>query len=120
MSKRILIADDEENIRTLYKIELEEAGYIVDLATNGKEAVEKAKENLPDLIILDIKMPIMDGIEALHIIRQLPNGKNVPIILFTAYGEYQQDFTTWASDAYIIKSHDMTELKKTIEELLNK
>lgn len=120
MGKRILIADDEENIRMLYKLELEESGYKVDLASNGKEAVEKVKESRPDLIILDIKMPVMDGIEALHIIRQLPNGKNIPIILFTAYGEYQQDFTTWASDAYIIKSHDMTELKKTIEELLNK
>ncbi|MCX7769837.1 MAG: response regulator [Proteobacteria bacterium] len=120
MSKRILIADDEENIRTLYKIELEEAGYIVDLASNGKEAVDKVKENIPDLIILDIKMPVMDGIEALHTIRQIPECKNIPIILFTAYGEYQQDFTTWASDAYIVKSHDMTELKQTIEQLLKK
>lgn len=118
MSKKILIADDEENIRTLYKIELEEAGYIVELASNGKEAVEKAQAEMPDLIILDIKMPVMDGIEALHAIRQLPNGKDVPIILFTAYGEYQQDFTTWASDAYIVKSHDITELKQTIERFL--
>ncbi len=118
MSKKILIADDEENIRTLYKIELEDAGYIVELASNGKEAVEKFKETSPDLVILDIKMPVMDGIEALQTIRQLPQGKSVPIILFTAYGEYQQDFTTWASDAYIVKSHDITELKQTIERFL--
>jgi CheY-like chemotaxis protein len=118
MSKKILIADDEENIRTLYKIELEDAGYIVELASNGKEAVEKFEKTSPDIVILDIKMPVMDGIEALQAIRQLPQGKSVPIILFTAYGEYQQDFTTWASDAYIVKSHDITELKQTIERLL--
>lgn len=118
MNKKILIADDEENIRTLYKIELEDEGYTVELASNGMEALEKVKSSMPDLIILDIKMPVMDGIEALHNIRQLPNGKTVPIILFTAYGEFQQDFTTWASDAYVVKSHDLTELKQTIKELL--
>jgi len=68
--KRILIVDDEESIRFLYKEELEEEGYIVECAQNGEEALEKLSIFKPDLISLDIKMPVMDGIEALKRIRE--------------------------------------------------
>lgn len=114
--KRILIIDDEESIRFLYKEELEEDGFEVELAENGKEALEKLPLFKPDLITLDIKMPVMDGIETLKRIREVE--KQIPVILCSAYGEYKQDLTTWASDAYIVKCADLTGLKTTIRKLL--
>jgi DNA-binding response OmpR family regulator len=114
--KKILIVDDEENIRFLYKEELEEEGFIVELAQNGEEALEKLPFFKPDLITLDIKMPGIGGIETLKRIREMERG--LPIILCSAYGEYKQDFATWASDAYVVKTADLTELKSTIRKFL--
>ena len=109
--KKILVVDDEESIRFLYKEELEEEGFIVECAMNGKEALEKLSAFKPDLISLDIKMPVMDGIEALKRIRE--KERQLPIILCSAYGEYKQDLTTWASDAYVVKCADLTAFKST-------
>jgi len=114
--KKILVVDDEESIRFLYKEELEEEGYIVECAGNGAEALEKLFVFRPDLISLDIKMPGMDGLEALKRIRQTE--RQLPIILCSAYGEYKQDLTTWASDAYVVKCADLTAFKSTIRRLL--
>ena len=114
--KRIMVVDDEENIRFLYKEELEDEGFAVELAKNGEEALEKLPEFKPDLITLDIKMPGMNGIEVLKRIRE--QDRQLPIVLCSAYGEYKQDFTTWASDAYVVKCADLSELKTTIRRLL--
>jgi len=114
--KRIMVVDDEENIRFLYKEELEDEGFSVELAKNGEEALEKLRDFKPDLITLDIKMPGMNGIEVLKRIRE--QDPELPIVLCSAYGEYKQDFTTWASDAYVVKCADLTELKTTIRRLL--
>ena len=116
--KKILVVDDEENIRLLYQEELEEEGYTVDVATNGQEALDKMNTFKPDLITLDIKMPGMDGVETLRKIREVH--RDLPVILCSAYGEYKQDLTTWASDAYVIKTSNLTELKGTIRILLSK
>ena len=114
--KKILIVDDEENIRLLYKEELEEEGFLVELAENGEEALKKLSCFQPDLVTLDIKMPGMGGIEALKRIREME--RKLPIILCSAYGDYKQNFATWASDAYVVKSADLTELKSTIRKFL--
>ncbi len=107
--KKILVVDDEESIRFLFKEELEEEGFRVEVASNGKEALEMLPELRPDLVTLDIRMPVMDGIETL---------KRIPIVLCSAYGEYKQDLTTWASNAYVVKCADLTDLKVTIRRLL--
>ena len=114
--KKILVVDDEENIRLLYKEELEEEGFLVELARSGEEALEKLSLFRPDLVTLDIKMPGMGGLEVLKRIRE--KERDLPIILCSAYGEFKLDFTTWASDAYVVKSADLTELKSTIRKLL--
>lgn len=116
--KKILVVDDEENIRFLYKEELGDEGYEVALASSGKEALELMKADKPDLITLDIKMPEMDGIETLKKIKEIDD--KMPVILCTAYGQYKQDFSSWASDAYVVKSADLQELKDTIKEILKK
>jgi two-component system response regulator (stage 0 sporulation protein F) len=114
--KTILVVDDEESVRFLYKEELEEEGYRVITAADGDEALQKVKIDRPDLITLDIRMPGMDGIEVLHLIRAMD--KNIPVIMSTAYGEYRHDFNIWASDAYVIKTANLDELKRNIRRLL--
>jgi two-component system, response regulator, stage 0 sporulation protein F len=114
---KLLVVDDEENIRMLFKEELEEEGYQVEAASNGLEALEKLKGSSFDLVVLDIKMPGMDGIQALNEIKNL--NKDQPVILCSAYGEFKQDFSSWVSDGYVVKSADTRELKQTIKNILN-
>ncbi len=114
--KKILVVDDEESIRLLYKEELEDEGYEIEVASDGPEALSKFASFKPDLVTLDLKMPGMDGLEVLEKIRE--KDMDIPIVLLTAYSEFKQDFTTWASNAYIVKSMDLSELKGTIEEYL--
>ena len=102
--KRILVVDDEESIRLLYKEELEEEGFVVEVAGDGLEALERFPLFKPDLITLDIKMPGLNGIETLKRIRETE--RQIPIVMCSAYGEYKQDLTTWASDAYVVKCAD--------------
>ena len=114
--KKILVVDDEEAIRLLYKEELTEAGYEVDVAQDGAEALRKLQQARPDLMTIDLRMPGMDGIELLSRVRAVY--RDLPIIISTAYGDLRSEFGTWASDAYVTKSADLQELKRKIEELL--
>ncbi|MCX5872169.1 MAG: response regulator [Deltaproteobacteria bacterium] len=116
--KRILVVDDEMHICELYRMELEEEGYSVTLAHSGAEALQQVDRNPPDLIVLDIQMPGMDGIETLE--KLLGKDKGIPIILNTAYSHYKDDFTTWGADAYVVKSSDTSKLKAEIKRLLCK
>ncbi|OGC00797.1 MAG: two-component system response regulator [candidate division NC10 bacterium RIFCSPLOWO2_12_FULL_66_18] len=116
--KTILVVDDEEAIRLLYREELSEAGYQVQVAANGSEALRMAQQSRPDLMTIDIKMPGMDGIELLRKVREIY--RDLPIIICTAYGDFKRDFGTWASDAYLTKSADLAELKDKIRELLGR
>ncbi|MDI6764138.1 MAG: response regulator [Thermodesulfobacteriota bacterium] len=113
---KILVVDDEESIRLLYKEELEEDGFVVEVAKDGLDALKQVPLFKPDLITLDIKMPGLNGIETLKRIREME--RQVLIVMCSAYGEYKQDLTTWASDAYVVKCADLTELKNTIRRLL--
>jgi CheY-like chemotaxis protein len=114
--KRILLVDDEESIQLLYREEFEDEGYIVESAYNGAEALAKFEQNPPDLVVLDINMPGMNGIEVLRKMKEMR--ANLPIILSSAYQEYKQDFGSWASEAYVVKSANMDELKSTLRKYL--
>jgi CheY-like chemotaxis protein len=116
--KTILVVDDDEAIRTLLQEELEEEGYRVIIATNARDALKLVDTEPLDLVILDIRMPGMDGLEALPRILGLKEG--LPVILNTAYTQYQESFMSWAADAYVVKSSDLTELKEKIKELVGK
>ncbi|MFQ5861683.1 MAG: response regulator [Candidatus Brocadiales bacterium] len=114
----ILVVEDDKNQCLLYKHELSEEGYRVEVARDGREAVTMAKLNPPDLVVMDISMPGMDGIEAMGKI--LGEDNKIPIIINTAYSSYKDNFMTWSADAYVVKSSDLMELKKTIKEILFK
>ena len=116
--KNILIVDDDKNLRRLYKVELEAEGYKVRVAQNGKDAVEAVAAETPDLVVMDIRMPDMDGLDAMA--RVLRKQKQVPIILNSAYSCYQDNFLAWAAEAYIIKSADLQPLKDKIREVLGR
>ena len=116
--KTILVVDDDEAIRTLLQEELEEEGYKVLIATNARDALKMVAAEALDLVILDIRMPGMDGLEALPRILGIKEG--LPVIMNTAYSQYQDSFMSWAADAYVVKSSDLTELKEKVKELIQK
>lgn len=116
--EKILCVDGDQSILELYKEELSEDGYEVILAANGKEALIKYQMELPQLVILEMHMPGMDGIEALSTI--LGMDRQASIIINTAFPQYQGNFMTWGAEAYIIKSSDLGELKQKMREVLNK
>ena len=111
--KKILVVDDEESIHLLYREELEEDGYQVVSAMNGEEGLRIFEEEKPDLVILDINMPGLDGIEVLRQMKQ--SRPDIPVILSSAYPEYKQDLASWASDDYIVKSFNLDELKESVK-----
>jgi two-component system response regulator (stage 0 sporulation protein F) len=118
MSNKILIVEDEESLRLYYEEELKAEGYDILIARNGREAIQQVEKGKPDLIVLDIVMPVMDGMETLG--RILRKTRKIPIILHTSYTDYRQDFMSWAADAYVTKSADLTELKNKVRDLLEK
>jgi DNA-binding response OmpR family regulator len=114
--KKILVVEDHESLRLLYDDELAKAGYEVILAADGKEALKLLDTAKPDLVILDIVMPVMDGMEALgRIIRKY---RDIPVILNTSYPGYRDDFMSWGADAYMVKSAHLGELKAKVREIL--
>jgi CheY-like chemotaxis protein len=115
--KTLLVVEDDRNQVELYKQELEDEGYVVVTALDGREAIEKMGKHQVDLIILDINMPKMDGIEALG--RILGKNNTMPVIIHTAYAHYKDNFMTWSAEYYITKSSDLDELKEKIREVLS-
>ena len=118
MKKKILVVEDDAALRLLYDEELKREGYEVATAQDAMEALSYLKAGTPDLIILDIVMPGMSGMEALGPI--LSEHRKTPIILNTSHPQYQEDLASWGSYAYVVKSPDLTELKKRVRELLGK
>jgi DNA-binding response OmpR family regulator len=112
---KILIVDDNEDFRILCRYELEDAGYEVVMAGTAARAMESFRKEKPDLVILDIKLPDMDGIELLGRIKEMKS--DVPVIMHTAF-DYMYDLACDISDAYVVKSADFRELKSRIAQVL--
>ncbi len=109
---RVLVVDDEQNLCLLYREELESEGFIVETVNDAQAALGIVEKDPPDVVVMDIRMPKMDGVEAMG--RMLSRKNDLPIILNTAFSSYKDDFRSWPAEAYVIKSADLTELKKTI------
>jgi DNA-binding NtrC family response regulator len=115
---RLLVVDDEKNIRYLYACDLKDAGYEVETAGSGAEAAELLKAKDFDLVVLDIQMDNECGLDILQEI--VRDRKGLPVILCTAFSCYKEDFSSWLADGYVVKSSDTTELKEEIERVLRK
>jgi CheY-like chemotaxis protein len=118
--KRILVAEDEQDIQELIEFTLRYGGYEVMSVSNGEEAYVSARKNLPDLILLDIRMPVMSGIEACKLLKADPLTKKIPIVFLSAKGqksEIKEGFEAGAED-YLLKPFSPEELNKRLKELL--
>ena len=118
---KILVVDDEINITQILEFSIGAEGYEVITASNGEEAIDKARREKPDLIILDIMMPRIDGYEACRILKSNPLTKNIPVVLLTAKGrdiDKRLGYEVGATD-YIIKPFSPNKLIDRIHELLS-
>ena len=112
MSKKILAVDDERHIVRLVQINLQKEGYEVVTAGNGREALEKVQSEKPDLIVMDVMMPEMDGFEALEKLKANPQTAQIPIIMLTAKAQDADVFSGWqkGADLYLTKPFNPSEL----------
>lgn len=122
MSERVLVADDDPDILTVVKVNFELDGFEVETAVDGEEALLRATANPPHVIVLDIMMPRMDGLTALHRLRSQAATANVPIILLTARGlpEDRVRGLELGADDYITKPFDIMELAARVRAVLRR
>jgi two-component system cell cycle response regulator DivK len=118
MAKKILIIDDNEKNRKLARVLLLHNGYETIEAEDGKQGIEQAKKHLPDLILMDIQMPVMDGLEATKKLRADEQTKNIPIIAITSYAMKgdREKIVEKGFDAYIPKPIDIDGFIEQIKE----
>jgi DNA-binding response OmpR family regulator len=112
---RILLTEDQEDQRELYVDVLKEAGYEVIAAASAAEALKLFVTTKPDMVVLDIQMPGMDGMEAMSKI--LAKDRAIPVILYSAYPAYKANFLTWGADEFIVKTGDPGELVSAIRRI---
>lgn len=117
---KILVVDDEPNIVQTLQDRLEMNEYQVVTAGNGREGLEKVEQEKPDVILLDVIMPIMDGHEMLEMLRKQPGGRDVSVIMLTARSQTQDIARANACgiDDYIVKPFDLSELLEKIESVV--
>ena len=115
---RLLVVDDERDIRHLYAAELEEDGYQVDTAGSGAEAAELPRKSglRPDRP----RHPDEGGERPAAAAENRPGEADLPVILCTAFSCYKDDFSSWLADAYVVKSSDLTELKEEVRRVLKR
>ncbi len=120
MAKRILIADDEPDVLDVVNFRLSGKGYETILAVNGQEAVEKCIQQKPDLVLMDYRMPILDGLEACKRIKENESVKNIPVIIMTASQGAVTDegLSSIHADGRIIKPFEPAELFQMVEKFL--
>jgi two-component system cell cycle response regulator DivK len=119
--RTILIVDDFDDTRLLLRTWLEKKGYRVVEAENGNEAIAQAESQQPDLIIMDVEMPELDGLSATRKIRALSTGKTVPIVAVSAYGadQFRDDALAAGCNEYVPTPFEPDELAQLIRSLIN-
>jgi CheY-like chemotaxis protein len=119
---KILIAEDERDIRDLIAFTLRFAGYEVLTANNGEEAVQMTQKELPDLVLTDVRMPKMTGYEACKLIKADPATRHIPVVFLSAKGQEAEVQTGLASggDEYLLKPFAPDQLTRKVAEILDK
>jgi two-component system, OmpR family, alkaline phosphatase synthesis response regulator PhoP len=121
MPKKILAVDDERHIVRLVEVNLQRAGYEVVTAYDGREALEKVKSESPDLVVLDVMMPYMDGFEVLKNLKGDPTTAEIPVIMLTAKAQDADVFRGWQSgvDCYLTKPFNPMELLTFVKRIFD-
>ena len=119
MPKKILVTDDERHIVRLVQVTLERAGYEVAIAYDGRECLKKVAEVKPDLIVLDVMMPHMDGFEVLQNLKANQESESIPVIMLTAKAQDQDVFRGWQQGVewYQTKPFNPMELVSVIKRI---
>lgn len=121
--RKILIVEDDSFISDIYRVKFSEEGFAVDLAENGIEALKNIEKNVPDIILLDIIMPYMDGMELLRNIRKNESWKKIPIVILTNISEKEKIDESMENEVsgYLVKSNfTPSEVVDKINSLLKK
>lgn len=124
--KLILIVDDEPALREIFSVKLSADGFRVETAENGQVGIEKAKALKPDLILMDVKMPVMDGATALLRLREDPETKNIKVVFLSSIGDPHREMedmhrrisTEFGAQGYLRKTDDIDHLDNEIKKLL--
>jgi CheY-like chemotaxis protein len=120
MKIRVLVADDYDDIRVMMRLLLEQSGFDVVEARDGYEAVKKAVSEHPDIILMDLAMPVMDGIQATQAIRKHDELSDVPILAVTAYGDFYNERARDAGCNDVIqKPIDVRNLRPLVNQYVN-
>lgn len=116
----VLVVEDSDDARYFMRLELERLGYLVVEAENGEKAVEVARRERPDIILMDLSLPVMDGIAATEMIRSSEELNGVPVIAVTAHQEtdFREGAKAAGFDAYVTKPIDINFLSELIKGLL--
>jgi DNA-binding response OmpR family regulator len=117
--RRVLVADDDPDMITILRVNLEAEGYAVDAAVDGQAALDLARGTRPDMIVLDVMMPCIDGIAVLTEMRSDPDTRDIPIVLLTAKSNDDDIWAGWSAgaDYYLTKPFQLDELLHFIEYL---
>jgi two-component system alkaline phosphatase synthesis response regulator PhoP/two-component system response regulator VicR len=120
MAVKILVCDDERNIVRMIQVNLERQGYSVITAYDGKEGLEKIRSEKPDLVVLDVMMPYMDGFEVLKTLRREPEFENLPVIMLTAKAQDKDVFEGYhyGADMYLTKPFNPMELVTFVKRII--
>ncbi len=113
---RLLFVDDEEGFLELYRAAFGRDGYAVETAATIEGARERVAQGGIDLVVLDIRLGEASGLALLRELKA--RDSRLPVVLATAYARYQDDFSSWLADAYIVKSSDLNELKQAVRRCL--
>ena len=116
---RILLVDDEPDLVQLVSMRLQTAGYLVDMAYDGQQALEQVKNSRPDLIILDLMLPKLDGYKVCRLLKFDERTRSIPILIFTARAQVEDVTlaTECGADAYLTKPFEAKALLTKIQEL---
>lgn len=118
MAKQVLVIDDDAALRLLYERQLSSSGYEVHTVADGPAGLAAAEATSYDVIILDVEMPELDGLQVLHLLRKVAPGSR--ILLNSAYDIYRHDFQSWLADGYLVKSSNIQPLIDKLRELVDK
>lgn len=119
MSGLILVVDDDPGIQEFLQLALEAEGYEVVIAEDGKDALEKLADVTPDLILLDLMMPRVDGYTFARAIQQQEQRPAIPFVVFTADAQAKEKAALLAADAYLVKPFDLIDLLETVARFLS-